>query len=198
MGYDFMNMDYYLNLVKNRMSEKRFVHSVNVSATAFELAKLYEADEEKAKLAGILHDCCKEIPKEEMLQIIIDGGIILDDIEKNSDKLWHSIAGACYVRDVLKIDDTDIFNSIKYHTTGRANMSILEKIIFTADFISEERAYDGVEIMREKAFKDIDDAMLYGLQFTISDLSKRKLVIHSNAINCYNDIVINLEKKGLL
>ncbi|MGN0488869.1 MAG: bis(5'-nucleosyl)-tetraphosphatase (symmetrical) YqeK [Ruminococcus sp.] len=193
-----MNMDYYRNLVKNRMGEKRFVHSVYVSKTAFELAKLYGADAEKAKLAGILHDCCKEIPKEEMLQIIIDGGIILDDIEQSSDKLWHSIAGACYVRDVLKIDDIDIFNSIKYHTTGRADMSILEKIIFTADFISEERTYNGVEIMREKALKDIDDAMLYGLQFTISDLSKRKLVIHSNAINCYNDIVINLEKKGLL
>ncbi len=193
-----MNINYYLDLIKSRMGEERFVHSVNVSKSAVKLAKLYGADTEKAELAGVLHDCCKEISKEEMLQIISDGGIILDVVEQTSNKLWHSIAGACYVRDVLKIHDEDIFNSIKYHTTGRANMSILEKIIFTADFISDERNYNGVEIMRKKAFKNIEDAMLYGLQFTISDLSKRKLVIHSNAINCYNDIVINLEKKGLL
>ncbi len=193
-----MNINYYLELIKSRMGEKRFVHSVNVSKSAVKLAMLYGADTDKAELAGVLHDCCKEISKKEMLQIISDGGIILDVVEQASNKLWHPIAGACYARDVLKIDDEDILNSIRYHTTGRANMSILEKIIFTADFISEERNYNGIEIMRKKAFRNIEEAMLYGLQFTISDLSKRKLVIHTNAINCYNDIVINLEKKGLL
>ena len=132
------------------------------------------------------------------MQIILSGGIILDATEKSSSKLWHALAGACYVRDVLGIDDEDIFNAVKYHTTGRAGMSLLEKIIFTADFISDERSYSGVEIMREKAFDNIEDAMLFGLQFTISDLVKRKLPIHNNAILCYNDILTILEKKGLL
>ena len=193
-----MQTEKYLDLIRNRMGERRYTHSVNVAKSAVQLARHYGADVEKAELAGILHDCCKEIPKEEMLQIIKDGGIILDATEQGTSKLWHAIAGACYVRDVLGIDDEDVFNSIKYHTTGRAGMSLLEKIIFTADFISDERSYNGVEIMREKAFNCIEDAMLFGLQFTISDLAKRKLSIHSNAINCYNDILTILEKKGLL
>lgn len=188
----------YTQLIKGRMGERRFVHSLNVSKSAVKLAELYGADVQKAEIAGLLHDSCKEIPNEEMLQIISKGGIILDDTEKSSSKLWHSIAGACYIRDVLGINDNDIFNAIKYHTTGRANMSILEKVIFTADFISDERSYNGVDIMRDKANKDIDDAMLYGLQFTITDLASRKLQIHSNAINCYNDILNTMNKKGLL
>lgn len=193
-----MNKNEYLALIKDRMGERRYIHSVNVAKSAVQLAKKYGADVEKAEIAGILHDCCKEIPKEEMLQIILSGGIILDATEKSSSKLWHALAGACYVRDVLGIDDEDIFNAVKYHTTGRAGMSLLEKIIFTADFISDERSYSGVEIMREKAFDNIEDAMLFGLQFTISDLVKRKLPIHNNAILCYNDILTILEKKGLL
>ncbi len=193
-----MNKNEYLALIKDRMGERRYIHSVNVAKSAVQLAEKYGADVEKAEIAGILHDCCKEIPKEEMLQIILSGGIILDATEKSSSKLWHALAGACYVRDVLGIDDEDIFNAVKYHTTGRAGMSLLEKIIFTADFISDERSYSGVEIMREKAFDNIEDAMLFGLQFTISDLVKRKLPIHNNAILCYNDILTILEKKGLL
>ncbi len=193
-----MTINDYRSLIKSRMGEKRYIHSLNVAKSAVELARKYGADIEKAEIAGILHDSCKEIPKDEMLQIILSGGIILDAIEKDTSKLWHAIAGAVYVRDHLDIRDDDIFNAIKYHTTGRANMSLLEKIIFTADFISDERDYDGVDIMRKKAFEDLDNAMLFGLQFTISDLAKRKLTIHSNALNCYNDVIINLNKKGLL
>lgn len=180
------------------MGEHRFIHSLNVAKSAVQLASLYGADSEKAEIAGILHDCCKEIPTDEMLQIITESGIILDATEKSSTKLWHSIAGACFVKNTLMINDEDIYNAIKYHTTGRDNMSILEKVVFTADFISDERVYDGVDIMRNKAFTDIDEAMLYGLQFTISNLASRKLPIHNNAIMCYNDIIYNLNKKGLL
>lgn len=193
-----MNKSEYLSLIKNRMGQRRYTHSVNVSESAVELAKLYGADVEKAETAGILHDCCKEIPKDEMLQIMTDSGIILDAVEQGTSKLWHAIAGSVYVRDVLGIKDEDIVNSIRYHTTGRAGMSLLEKVIFIADFISAERDYDGVEIMREKAFNCLEDAMLFGLQFTITDLAKRKLTIHSNALACYNDTIITLEKKGLL
>ncbi len=188
-----MNREYYLSVIKNRMGERRYIHSVNVAKSAVLLAQKYNEDAEKAELAGILHDSCKEIDKSEMLQIITDGGIILDDTEKTTPKLWHAIAGSVYARDVLGIDDEDVFNAIRYHTTGRANMSMLEKIIFTADFIGEERNYNGVEIMREKAFTDIEDAMLFGLQFTISDLAKRALPIHPNALACYNEITM---KKG--
>lgn len=193
-----MNKSEYLSLIKDRMGQRRYIHSVNVAESAVELARRYGADEEKAEIAGILHDSCKEIPKDEMLQIMTQGGIILDAVEQGTSKLWHPIAGSVYARDTLGIKDEDIINAIRYHTTGRAGMSLLEKVIFIADFISAERDYDGVDIMREKAFECLEDAMLFGLQFTITDLAKRKMTIHSNALDCYNDVIMYLEKKGLL
>ena len=185
----------YVEIIRSRMGDHRFIHSVNVAKSAVELAKKYGADENKAEIAGILHDSCKELNKDDMLQIIRDSGIILDNVEKNSPKLWHQVAGFCYARDVLKIEDKDILNAIRYHTTGRDGMSLLEKIIFIADFISDERQYDGVEIMREKASKSLEEAMLFGLQFTISNLASRELVIHHNAVKCYNEVLIELNNK---
>lgn len=178
------------------MSDYRYKHSVNVAKEAVRLAKKYGADEEKAAIAGILHDITKENTKEEQLQIMTDGGIILDDVQKISSKLWHGISGSVYMRDKLDITDEDILNAVKYHTTGRAGMSVLEKVIFVADFTSEERDYSGIRTIRKKANKSLEEAMLYGLQFTLKDLSKRALIIHPDALACYNEIVISNTEKG--
>lgn len=197
IGCDFVELDEYKKLIKTKMSDYRFTHSVNVSKEAKKLAKLYGADERKAEVAGILHDITKEIPKEEQLQIITDSGIILDDVQKKAPKLWHGISGSVYVREKLNIDDEDILNAIRYHTTGRAGMSLLEKIIFVADFTSAERTYKGVSTMRKKSRKSLESAMLYGFKFTFSDLSKRELAIHPDEVFCYNEIVLsNLSSKG--
>lgn len=190
-------MSDYKKIIKSRMSEYRYVHSVNVSQEAKRLAKLYGADEEKAAIAGILHDITKETPKDEQLKIIVDSGIILDDVQLNAPKLWHGISGSVYVKNNLGIDDEDILNAIRYHTTGRANMSLLEKIIFVADFTSEERTYKGVSTMRKKSRKSLENAMLYGFKFTFTDLSKRELSIHPDELACYNEIILqNLSLKG--
>lgn len=146
-----LSVNEYKKIIKARMGDYRYTHSVNVSKEARKLAKLYGADEEKAAIAGILHDITKETPKDEQLQIILDGGIILDSIQMNAPKLWHSISGSVYVQKELGIEDEDILNAIKYHTTGRAGMTLLEKIIFIADFTSEERDYKGVSTMRKKS-----------------------------------------------
>ena len=192
-----MNLDEYRNLIKSKMSEHRFVHSVNVSKEARKLAKIYGADAEKAALAGILHDITKEMPVEEQLKIITDSGIILDNVQKNAPKLWHGISGSIYIKENLDINDADILNAIRYHTTGRAGMSLLEKIIFVADFTSQERTYKGVSTMRKKSRKTLDEAMLYGFKFTFSDLSKRELAIHPDELACYNEIVLsNISLKG--
>lgn len=186
-----LNLNDYKEIIKPKMSESRYIHSVNVAKQAKHLANIYGVDEEKALIAGLLHDIAKEMPKEEQLQIMTKGGIILDEIQQRALKLWHGICGSVYVRDVLGIDDEDIINAIRYHTTGRANMSMLEKIIFIADFTSDERDFKGVTKMRKLADKSIDDAMLYGFRFTFYDLSKRKLAIHPDELNCYNEIVLN-------
>ncbi|MCH5296235.1 MAG: bis(5'-nucleosyl)-tetraphosphatase (symmetrical) YqeK [Ruminococcus sp.] len=190
-------MDEYKKLIRTKMGEYRFTHSVNVSKEAKNLAKIYGADEEKAELAGMLHDITKELPRQEQLKIITDSGIILDDVQENAPKLWHGISGSLYVKDNLNICDEDILNAIRYHTTGRAGMSLLEKIIFVADFTSQERTYKGVSTMRKKSRKSLDEAMLYGFKFTFTDLSKRELAIHPDELACYNEIVMsNLSLKG--
>lgn len=185
-----MNYDDYKEIIKSRMSKERFIHSVNVAKEAVRLANKYGADAEKAEIAGILHDITKETPPEEQLKIIEDNGIILNNVQRYSQKLWHSISGSAYVKQNLGIVDEDILNAIKYHTSGRANMSLLEKVIFIADFTGAERNYDGVEIMREKADRSLEKAMEFGLVFTIRDLAKRRLPIDINALEAYNQIVI--------
>ena len=191
-----MSIAEYKKIIKTMMSENRYNHCVNVSKEAVKLAKRYGGDEEKAAVAGILHDITKEMPKEEQLQIMHDSGIILDDIQKNAPKLWHGISGSVYIKKHFGIEDEDILNAICYHTTGRAGMSLLEKIIFVADFTSEERTYKGVATMRKKSRKSLEDAMLYGFKFTFSDLSSRELAIHPDELACYNEIVLNNPMKG--
>ena len=150
------------------MGDYRFTHSCNVAEEAVILARLYGADAEKAYVAGILHDITKEISKEEQLQIIADGGIILDNVQKNAPKLWHAVSGSAYVRLRLGIEDEDILNAIRYHTTGRANMSLLEKIIYTADYTSKERSYPGADVMREKSRRSLEEAMMFSCFFAIT------------------------------
>lgn len=185
-----LNYDRFDKVIKSRMGEKRYIHSVNVSVEAQRLAEKYGADVQKAKLAGLLHDITKETNAQEQLKIITDSNIILNEVEKSSHKLWHAIAGAAFVRDVMGIDDEDIFNAIRYHTSGRAGMSLLEKVIFIADFTGAERDYDGVEKMRSLAEESLEDAMEYGLSFNISDLAERNLAIDPNTVMCYNEVVM--------
>ena len=196
-----MFIDDYKRLIKSRMGEKRYIHSLNVAKEAVRLAKLYGADVKKAEVAGLLHDVTKETPPQEQLKLIKASGIILSEVQKVSPKLWHAISGAAYIRMKLSVTDPDIISAIRFHTTGRAQMSVLEKVIFVADFTGEERDYDGVEIMRRKSNESLEEAMLYGLSFSITDLAKRNLAIDPNTLAAYNQIVLSrLEKQqeGLL
>lgn len=186
-----MNVNDYYELAKETLSEKRFIHSRNVAAAAMRLASKYGEDIKKAEIAGILHDITKELNIENQLQLIDSGGIILDDICKKSPQLFHAITGMVYCRDVLGITDTDILSAIRFHTTARANMSLLEKILFIADFISDERDYPDVDIMRAECEKSLEDGMLYGLGFVIPDLVKRNRAVHPDAIAAYNELVLS-------
>ena len=184
-----MNLDKYKEIIKNNMGEYRFNHSVNVSHEAGILAEIYGADVDKAKLAGMIHDATKEFSPEYQLQIIGESGIILDNIELVNKNLLHAISGCAYAESVLGITDTDILNAIRYHTTGRANMSILEKVIYMADFTSAERKFEGVGELRQVARQDLDKAIIITTSFTISELAKRRATIHPNVVNLYNQII---------
>lgn len=191
-----MTMKDYEELIGKRMKSARFKHSKNVAKEAVRLAKKYGADAEKAELAGILHDATKETPEDEQMELIARAGIVLTPLERSSHKLWHAISGAAFVQVELGITDEDIINSIRYHTTGRAGMSLLEKVIFIADFTSAERDYEGVDRMRKVADKSLDEAILEGMSFTIADLAERKLTIAPDTFMGYNEAaMLKLTKK---
>lgn len=185
----------YARFVKelDGLSEYRRIHSLNVADEAVRFAEKYGADVEKARLAGLLHDVTKETPNDLQLKIIEKGGIILTELERRSPKLWHSISGACYIRDELGIDDEDIFNAVLYHTTGRAGMSLLEKCIFLADFTSAERDYPDIDVIREHAENSLEEGMLYGIKFTITRLAGRADLISPNALEAYNEILLSMK-----
>ena len=185
-----MNKELYLNEV-NQLSDYRRIHSLNVSKEAVRLAQKYGADVEKAEIAGLLHDITKEMDDETQLKIIEDGGIILSAVEKASPQLYHAMSASVYVKTHFGIDDEDIRNAIRYHTTARSNMSLLEKVIFLADFTSADRKFDDIDVIREKAEISLEEGMLYALQFTISRISKRGGLISPDALNAYNEIVLN-------
>lgn len=190
-GVNEMTCNDYRCIVKEKVSEKRFIHCENVSSEAVRFARIYGADCQKAEIAGLLHDITKEMSSDEQLRIMDKNDIMLTKLQLSSPKLWHSISGAAYINSELGIEDEDILNAVRFHTSGRAGMSLLEKIIFVADFTSKERDYDGVDIMREKADRSLEEAMHFGLSFTVCDLINRRRVIDPNAVECYNDITLN-------
>lgn len=189
-----MEIEDYKKIIKDRMSKKRYIHSLNVAKAGIQLAERYGGNVEKIKIAGILHDITKEMPYDEQLKIIQKSGIILDNVQAFSPKTWHAISGSACVKTELNITDSDIFNAIRYHTSGRAGMSLLEKIIFVADFIGEERDYKGVEIMRAKAKRSLEEAMLYGVSFSIQDLTQRQCAIDRNTLDLYNELIIQADE----
>lgn len=179
----------YEKIIEPYLTKQRFYHSKCVAKEAGKLAKRYGADVERAKVAGILHDIMKDTAHEEQLKIINRFGIILDDIEREKPKLWHAISGAAYVEHVLNIDDPEILSAIRYHTTGRKNMTLLEKVIFIADYTSEDRTYSGVERMRAKAKESLELAMIEGITFTFSEQFENKNIIGPDMLDAYNDAI---------
>lgn len=157
-------------LLKDRVDKKRYIHSLNVAERAVWLAEKNGADSEKAYLAGLCHDICKGLSHEEQHELISNAGIDLDEATENSPSLWHSIAGYVYAKDFLKIEDEDILNAIRYHTTGHANMSMLEKVIYMADLTSKERDYPDADYTRNLTDYSLDEGLAYGSTWIIKNL----------------------------
>ncbi len=191
-----MSNEDYIEIIRQRLSEERFIHSMNVAKAARDLAKIYGADPEKAYTAGILHDITKETDHAWQAEYLERNGIKLSALEKINGRVLHQMSGALFCRKELGIDDGEILSAVRFHTTGRRNMALIEKVLYTADFISEERRYPDVEVMREKARRSLDEAMLYSLRYTINSLSSKIMLIHPDTLDCYNDILENAYREG--
>jgi len=146
--------------IRPRFSEKRYAHILGVANEAMNLAQAHGIDKDKAYLTGLLHDLAKEYSQDEMLGLCEKYGVYVDDIIKEQPDLAHSFLSAYIAESEFDITDGDILNAISYHTTGRREMSPLEKIIYISDCIEPSRKYEGVTELREDSRSDIDGAMV--------------------------------------
>ncbi len=191
-----MTYQQYEAEVKKHLSEKRFYHSQCVVVEAAKLAARYGADVEKARLAGILHDIMKDAPQEEQLKIMEKFDIMLSKRQSPVPKPWHAAAGAAYIRGVLGVEDPDILSAVECHTWGKKDMSLFDKVLFVADYISADRDYPGVEAMREAAERSLEEAIVKGVAWTLNDLSSQGKPIDPDSVCAYNDALEHLKAEG--
>ena len=163
------------------LNHRRIPHVLGTEQEAVRLAVRYGADVEKARRAALLHDCTKRLSKKEHLELCRQYGIPLDDVERKAGSLLHAKTGAEEARRVFGVDD-EIYGAIRYHTTGRAHMTLLEKIIYLADYIEPSRDFPGVEKLRKACYEDLDKGLLKGLEMTIGKLEAEGGPIHHAAI----------------
>ncbi len=178
-----------IEIIRQRLTPKRFAHSLAVAEQARSLAIRYGADADRLFTAGLLHDAMKDSSPEEQLKLLDESAIILSDIEKNAFKLWHAVSGRAFAERIIGIRDEEILTAIRYHTTGRAGMSRFEKLLYVADFTSADRDYEGVEAVRAAAESELDAAVEEGLVFTVAELAEKRQPIHPDTLEAYNEIL---------
>jgi predicted HD superfamily hydrolase involved in NAD metabolism len=186
----YMDREQALEIVKPQLTEHRYVHTIGVMETAIRLAEKYGADRKKAELAAIFHDYAKFRPKEEMRQIIVDQKMPAILLEFNSE-LWHAPVGAFLAEKEAGIKDGEILDAIRFHTSGRVGMTLLDKIIYLADYIEPGRHFPGVDEVRDLAEKDLDIALIQSMKNTILFLIKKNQQVFPDTFNAYNSIVKN-------
>ncbi len=159
------------------LKPNRVAHVQGCEEEAVRLAERWGADAGSAAEAAILHDITKKLSLDEQLILCEKYGIMIDSLEAESAKLLHSRTGAALSRDLFGVPE-DIYEAIRWHTTGRAGMSLLEKIIYMADYIEPNRRFDGVEELRRLAYENLNAAMVLGLQMSVSELEARGTQVH--------------------
>jgi len=181
----------YTAILREKLGDYRYQHCLNVAKEAMRLAKIHGADPKKAELAGLLHDVMKEADEETQLRYLRRKNKRPTPLLLSLPKLWHAPAGAAFVELELKIHDRDVINAVRYHTTAREGMSLLEKIVYVADFTSEDRTYSDVEEIRAAADRDLREAMIIALSHTICKFGKRNSVIHPDTFRAYNEVLLS-------
>lgn len=174
-------------IVKEKLPERRYKHSKRVAKTALQMAEIFNADEGKCYLAGILHDYSKYDELGEMYQVVTKYKLNPKLLGFKSEIL-HGPVAAVMMREQYGVDDEEIFQAIKNHTTGRAHMVLVEKIIFVADYIEPKRTQPGVEKIRKIVFeqKNLDLAVYEITKANLEHLISKNRSIYQNTVECYN------------
>ncbi|MBP1890454.1 putative HD superfamily hydrolase involved in NAD metabolism [Clostridium moniliforme] len=191
MKVNRMKITYIYDYLKENLQPKRYIHTLGVVSTAKKLAKLNGVDEDKAELAALCHDVAKNLTLEELTNIIKNNNIELTLSEKKTPELWHGIVSEIVAKEKFDIYDEEVLSAMRWHTTGKENMSKLDKIIYIADMIEPSRVYDGVDEIREKVLEDLDEGVLMGMNHTIKYLLTRGALIDLNTVKARNYLIMN-------
>lgn len=175
--------------IKENLTEKRFLHTMGVISVAKKLSNINNISEEKAELAALCHDIAKYVPKEECIKLLKENNIKLSEDEEKVPEIWHSIIGPILAKNNLEIEDKDVLGAIRWHTTGKEDMSVLEKIIYIADMIEPSRIFDGVDEIREATMLDLNKGVLLGLNHSIKFLLSKGVPIDLNTIKARNYLI---------
>ncbi len=191
----------YLSGIRDRMKEilkpSRYEHTLGVAYTAACMGMVHGVDPLRCELAGLLHDCAKNMTDEELLKACAGAGILLSDEEKALPQILHAVYGAYLVREKYKITDAELTSAVRWHTTGKEEMSMLEKIIYIADFIEPLR--DKAECLpeaRKLAFTDLDACMYMILKNTVEYLEKSFVPVEKHTLKAYQYYKEILSKRG--
>lgn len=163
------------------LKAKRIPHVLGTEQTAKALAEKYGADVEKARFAALLHDATKRLSMAEQLALCEHYHIALDELEQHALKLLHAKTGAALARDVFGADD-EVYNAILWHTTGKPKMTVLEKVLYLADYIEPNRDFDGVDDLRKVVWEDLDRGLAMGLAMTVEEMKERGNPVHYNTL----------------
>ena len=185
-----MKIEQIKDKLKELLDEKRYVHSIGTMQCAVKLAERFDEDAQKAMIAGLVHDVAKCLDRQQLLNCALKSGIVIDNIMRSQIELLHGPAGSYLARKLFGIEDVDILNAIAYHTTGRENMSKLEKIIYVADLIEPSRQFEHVERLREKSFENLEKAVVMAMDNTLKYVIDRGGLIHPNTIYARNWLIL--------
>lgn len=187
------NFEELKEIVKSKVSLKRFVHIMGVVDMAIKLAKINGADIEKCKVAAILHDVCKEMNIDEMKRICRENFMQdLSEEDLENTEILHSFVGAYWVKENLKIEDKEILNAIKNHTLGNKNMTLVEKIVYIADAIEIGRNYPAVAEIRKITFENLEKGILFETNKKEEYLKSIGKSTHKNTVAMQKELLENL------
>ena len=191
-----MNLKQAKELVRSRLSDKRYEHTINVKKMAVKLAKHYGADEEQAALAALLHDAAKEISKDEMCAIMQAHPEYAEGGEAHPTPVWHGVCASILARTEWGVTDEAVLSAIACHTAGKPGMTQLDKILYLADMTSAERDWPGVEKLRKLELKDLDAAMLAALKQTNDFVLSQGKPLDPMSKAAYEDILAHSAQNG--
>lgn len=181
--------------LKDSLPEKRYIHSLGVADEAKRLAARFGENEDKAYLAGLLHDCAKGILTSKQVEECDRLGIELDEWTRQCPQVVHGFLGVEIAKTEYGISDSEILNAIKYHTVGNNHMTMLDKIIYIADMTEVNRDFNGVDELREAVNRSVDEAVMISIKQQLELNIGRHTIIHPNIICLWNDLILSRERE---